>query len=150
MRKHKISIAIFVLLAANGCKPKIAETSTKAEEPNTTTLRDFQKDLSTTSTDIAEDSQQTKEKIMKDMKASLEKMDVDIEKLRVKGRDLVKEAKTRWDRKLSDLETKRNTANEKLAAVEKSTADAWNDLAKGARSAWQELKLSFQDASKEF
>ena len=98
----------------------------------------------------AESSQQTKEEFQKKLEAQLNELDAKIAKLREKGRDLKDEAKANWDRKMADLETKRDAARAKLAEVGHSSAEAWKDVRKGAQSAWDELDKAFRDASREF
>ena len=82
--------------------------------------------------------------------ARLKELDVEIAKLREKGRDLTDQAKTDWDRKMADLEPKRDAARAKLAEVRDSSAEAWKDLRKGAQSAYDDLDKAFRDASREF
>jgi TolA-binding protein len=98
----------------------------------------------------AEFSQQTKEEFLTRLEARLEKLDGEVAALREKGRDLKDEAKADWDRKLADLEAKRDAARTKLAEVKESSAEAWKDVQQGAQSAWDDLEQAFQDASREF
>jgi phytoene dehydrogenase-like protein len=60
------------------------------------------------------------------------------------------EAKANRDRKMADLETKREAMRAKLDEVGRSSAEAWKDVQKGAQSAWDELDKSFREASREF
>ena len=60
------------------------------------------------------------------------------------------DAKANWDRKMAELETKREAARAKLAEVGRASAEAWKDVQKGAQSAWDELDRDFRDASQEF
>ena len=84
------------------------------------------------------------------MEARLKTLDAEIEKLREKGSDLKDEAKVKWERKMADLETKRETARTKLAQVRDSSGEAWKDVQKGAQAAWDDLDKAYQDAAKEF
>ena len=95
-------------------------------------------------------SEQTKEEFQKKLEAQLNELDAKIAKLREKGRDLKDEAKVKWDRKMTELETKREAASAKLAEVGHSSAEAWKDVQKGAQSAWDDLDKAFRDASREF
>ena len=60
------------------------------------------------------------------------------------------DAKANWDRKMVELQTKREAARAKLAEVGRASAEAWKDIQKGAQSAWDELDKAFRDASREF
>lgn len=68
----------------------------------------------------------------------------------VKGEGLAEDAKARWNIRMAELDLKRKAAIEKLGEIESSTARAWSDVERGARSAWEDLKSAFQNASNEF
>jgi hypothetical protein len=82
--------------------------------------------------------------------ARFTKLNAEITKLREKGRELKDQARVNWDRKLADLETKRDAARAKLAEVSTASAEAWKDVQKEAQSAWDELDKAVDDASREF
>jgi predicted phage tail protein len=95
-------------------------------------------------------SQQEKDKLVADMKAKLAVIDANIEQIRVKGKDLASDAKAKWDLKMAAIDEKRKLASERIAEVEESTSKAWDGVAEGATSAWEELSKALQDASNEF
>jgi chromosome segregation ATPase len=95
-------------------------------------------------------SYQTKEEFEQKLDARLKELDAEIAKLREKGGDLKDEAKASREKKVAELETKRDAARARLAEVRKSSAEAWKDVQKGAQSAWDELENAFRDASREF
>jgi TolA-binding protein len=128
-----------------GCDRKPADRA-----PGTVTSEDVHRDTGQAVDTAVEFSQQTKVEFQKNLAAQLQGMDTEIAKLREKGRDLKDEAKTKWDQKLADLETKRDAARAKLAEVGQSSAEAWKDVQNGARSAWDELDKAFREASREF
>ena len=133
------------LLTASGCERKPADRT-----PVKVTSEDVRRDAGQAVNTAAEFSRQTKEEFQKSLDARLKELDTEIVKLREKGHDLKDEAKVNWDRKMADLETKRDAARAKLAEVGRSSADAWKDVRKGAQSAWDELDKAFHDASQEF
>ena len=133
------------LVAVIGCEQKPAGPA-----PNKVTSEDVRRDAGQAFNTAAEFSQQTKEEFQKNLDARLKERDAEIAKLREKGGDLKGEAKANWDRKMADLDTKRETVRAKLAEVGRSNAEAWQDVQKGAQSAWDELDKAFQDASREF
>ena len=118
--------------------------------PNKVTSEDVHRDFGQAIQTAAEVSQQTPEEYQQSLAARLAKLDAEIAKLREKGRDLKDQAKVNWDRKLADLETKRDAARAKLTEVSTASAEAWKDVQKGAQSAWDELDKAFRDASREF
>jgi TolA-binding protein len=133
------------LLTASGCEQKPADRT-----PGQVTSEDVRRDAGQAVKTAAEFSRQTKEEFQKSLDARLKELDAEIAKLRDKGRDLKDQAKADWDRKMADLETKRDAARAKLAEVGDSSAEAWKDVQKGAKSAWDELEKAFHDASREF
>jgi TolA-binding protein len=138
-------LMLAVLFAALGCERNPADRT-----HGKVTSEDVRRDAGQAVETAAEYSQQTKEEFQKKLEAQLTELDAKIAKLREKGRDLKDEAKVKWDRKMTDLEKKREAARAKLAEVGHSSAEAWKDVRKGAQSAWDELDKSFRDASREF
>ncbi len=84
------------------------------------------------------------------LEARLDELDGEIVKLREKCRNLKDQAKAEWDRKIADLETMRDAARAKLAAVLDARAEAWKDIHQGTPSAWDEWDKAFRDASREY
>ena len=133
------------VLTACGCERKPAD-----QPPGKVTSEDVRRDAGRAAETAVEYSQQSKEEFQKKLGARLEELDGKIAKLREKGGDLKSQAKTDWDRKMADLETKREAARAKLAEVSDSSVEAWKDIQQGAQSAWDELDKAFRDASREF
>jgi LPS O-antigen subunit length determinant protein (WzzB/FepE family) len=138
-------LMLAVLFAAQGCEQKPTD-----QTPGKVTSEDVRRDAGQAVNTAVEYSQQTKEEFQKKLDTQLNELDAKIAKLREKGRDLKDEAKANWDRKMAELETKRDAARAKLAEVGHSSAEAWKDVQKGAQSAWDELDKAFRDASQEF
>jgi hypothetical protein len=132
-------------VAVLGCERKSADTT-----PQKVTSEDVRRDAGQAVNTAAEFSQQTKEEFQKSLDARLKELDAEIAKLREKGRDLKDDAKANWERKMADLETKRDAARAKLTEVGHSSAEAWKDVQKGAQSAWDELDNAFREAAREF
>ncbi len=128
-----------------GCEQKPAD-----ETPGAVTSEDVRREAGQAVDAAAEYSEQAKDEFQGRLEARLEELDSEIAALREKGRDLKEEAKADWDRKLADLEAKRDAARAKLTEVGQSSAEAWNDVKQGAQSAWDDLEQAFQDASGEF
>ena len=133
------------LFAAIGCEQKCADRT-----PGKVTSEDMRRDAGQAVKTAGEYSLQAKEEFQNKLEAQLDELDAKISKLREKGRDLKDDAKVQWDQKMSDLEKKREAARAKLTEVGQSSADAWEDVQKGAQSAWDELDKAFRDASQEF
>jgi LPS O-antigen subunit length determinant protein (WzzB/FepE family) len=133
------------LLAVLGCEQKPADRT-----PDKVTSEDVRRDANQAAETAVEFSQQTKEEFQKKLDAQLKQADAEIARLREEGSELKDEAKVDWERKMANLETKRDAARAKLAEVGASSAEAWKDVQKGAQSAWDELDQAFRDASQEF
>jgi TolA-binding protein len=133
------------LLSASGCEQKPAERM-----PGKVTSEDVRRDAAQAVKTAAEFSQQARDEFQKNLDARLKELESEIVKLQEKGRDLKDDAKANWDRKMADLETKRDAARAKLAEVGQSSAEAWKDIQKGAQSAWDELDKAFREAAREF
>ena len=138
------------LLASSGCEQKPAAPMPDKVAPGKVTPEDVRRDAGKAVNTAAEYSQQAKQEFQKKLEGQLNELDAKIAQLREKGRDLKGEAKANWDRKMADLETKRQAARAKLAEVGHSSAEAWKDVQKGAQSAWDELDKAFHEASREF
>ncbi|MFN0197530.1 MAG: hypothetical protein ACKVT0_12365 [Planctomycetaceae bacterium] len=138
-----VIVAGFVAIA--GCGEKTADPT-----PNKVTTEDVRRDVGQAADTAAEYSRQTKEEFQEKLDARLKELDGEIAKLREKGSELKDDAKANWERKMADLETKREAARAKLDEVSHSSAEAWKDIQKGAQSAWDDLDKAFHEASQEF
>lgn len=138
-------LTLFGLLAASGCGQKSAD-----QTPGKITSEDVRRDAGQAVNTAVEFSQQAKDEFQQRLEARLQELDAEIAQLREKGRDLKDQAKADWERKMTDLETKREAARAKLAELDQSSAEAWKDVQQGVQSAWDELEKAFRDASREF
>ncbi len=133
------------LLAATGCEQQSADRT-----PKKVTSEDVRRDAGQAAETAVDYTRQTKEEFQKKLEIRLKEMDAEIAKLREKGRDRKDDAKDKWNRRMTELETRRDAARAKLAEVRDSSDQAWKDVRKGAQSAWDELDKAFHDASREF
>jgi TolA-binding protein len=147
--KHLTVLAASFIIVV-GCNSKSGNPLPSSEKGSAVTVDDIKRDAATTLETTAKFSQQSKDKLLKELKGQMAAMDDSIEKLRLKGDSLASDAKVKWELKMSDLDNKRKAANDKLAEIENSTAEAWGDVEKGALSAWDDLKIALQNASNEF
>ena len=145
MAKAFCVLMLVGFVAVIGCDQKPADRT-----PGKVTSEDVRRDAGQAVNAAAEFSQQTKEEFQKKLEARLNSLDAEIAKLREKGRDLKDESNVNFDRKMADLEVKRDAVRTKLAEVAKASGDAWKDVQKGAQSAWEDLDKAFRDASHEF
>ena len=107
------------LLVVFGCEQRPAD-----QTPETVTSEDVRREANQAAKTAVEFSQQTKEEFQKKLEAQLKQSDADIARLREKGSELQDEAKANWERKMADLETKRDAARVKLGEVGAASAEA--------------------------
>lgn len=145
MLRYFCVVILAGLVAVMGCEQKSAEPT-----PKKVTSEDVRRDAGRAVDTAAEYSQQAKEEFQKSLEARLKTLEAEIARLREKGRDLKDEAKPNWDRKMAELEKKREAARAKLAEVGHSSADAWKDVQKGAQAAWDDLDKAVHEAARKF
>lgn len=150
MRRLLLAGVVTGLCISVGCTETQKETPVSAAKPSVVTREDVDRAAKESQETTAAYSQQNKDKLVKELKDQLATMDENIAKLRVKGEGLAEDAKARWNIRMAELDLKRKAASEKLGEIESSTARAWSDVERGARSAWEDLKSAFQNASNEF
>ncbi|MHB1035244.1 MAG: sll1863 family stress response protein [Pirellulales bacterium] len=131
--------------AALGCEQKPGDPAAKK-----VTSEDVRRDAGQAAKTAVEYSQQSKEEFQKKLEAQLKELDGKIAALRAKGRNLKDKAKTDWDQKMAELQTKREAASAKLTEAGHASAEAWKDVKKGAQSAYDDLDRAFRNASQEF
>ena len=127
MAKAFCVLMLVGFVAVIGCDQKPVDRT-----PGKVTSEDVRRDAGQAVNTAAEFSQQTKEEFQKKLEARLNSLDAEIAKLREKGRDLKDESKVNFDRKMADLEVKRDAVRTKLAEVGKASGDAWKEVQKGA------------------
>ena len=133
------------LFVVSGCDRKPAERT-----PGKVTKEDVRRDAGQALNTASDFANQSKEEFQNKLDARLKELDTEMAALREKGRDLQGDAKADWERKMADLEKKRDAARAKLAEVGQSSAEAWKDVQQGAQSAWEDLDKAFHEASGEF
>ncbi len=142
-----LALGLFTLV---GCDQTQTDSLSKPPPSAPTKSDEVQRNADTMIKKTTTSLQENKDKLLKDLRAQMAIMDADIERLRMQGKDLESDAKTKWDEKMTILDEKRKLANEKLEAIGNSTSEAWSDIEKGVKTAWGDLTKAFQDASKEF
>jgi len=72
------------------------------------------------------------------------------EQLKAKKDQLDAEAKLEAERRIHELETKQESARQKLDELKLAGTDAWADLRTGVENAWSEISSAFESASTHF
>lgn len=143
MRRFVPVVMLAGLFAASGCEQKPAEPKSGKVSPE-----DVRRDAGKAVDTAAEFSQQSQEEFRKKLDSRLKELDAEVTKLREKGNN--HQAKIDWDKKMADLEAKREAAIATLAEVGRSSAEAWKDIQQGAQATWEDLDKAFREASRDF
>ena len=147
MSRYVCLLMLSGCVAVLGCNQKPSDST--APNPKVTS-EDVRRDVDQAAKTAGEFAQQAKEEFVQKLEAQLKALDEEVAKLREKGSELKDEAKASWDKKMAELETKREAAKAKLAEVRESSGEAWKDVQRGAEAACEDLNKSLQDAKREF
>lgn len=145
MHRAITGVLLLGVLTTGGCEQTPRELS-----PDKVTSDDVRRDVGKAVETAAEFSLQAKEDFQHSLEARLKDLDAEIAKLREKGADLKDQAAATFEKKMAELQTKRDAARAKLAEVGQSSAEAWKNVRKGAESAWDDLDKAFREAASEF
>lgn len=154
------------LSAMPGCKPEqpaldkgppaavtpegnAAEAAAR-QEPGDVGAEDVQRETGEAIDASAQYARQQAEQLRRKLQEQIDELDVQIERLKAKGEELKEQAQPEWNRRMAQLEEKRQAAQRKLDAWQKASPEAWQDLKRGASNAWTELEQAYQDASRHF
>lgn len=149
MNRKFVFIGILGSSLLLGCIEK-KEPVSKEKSITPVTIGDVKSDASKAISTATEYTTEGKNKMVQNWKEQMSEMDSQLDDLRKKGEQLAADSKDAWNKKMTTLEAKRKVAEDKITALENSTADAWSDIEKGIAEAWNDFKNAFQDASKEF
>ncbi len=95
-------------------------------------------------------AQQQAAELHRKLQRQIDELDPEIERLKAQGKELTEQAKPEWNRRMAQLEEKRQAAQRKLDAWKKASPDAWHALKGGAAEAWTDLKQSYDEAASHF
>ena len=149
MNRKLAFICIVSITSSSGCYEKGEPVSRETPAPSVT-MGDVKSDASKAMNTASKYSSEQKEKMITKWNEQLSTMDSQMEEMKKKGEQLTADAKDNWNKKMTELESKRRAAKDKVTEMENSTSEAWDDIEKGAAAAWDDLKNAFQDASKDF
>ena len=93
---------------------------------------------------------ETRDAYVRKVKAKLDEWNAEIDKLEAKARQKEAEIKTDYQERIDVLETKREEANDKLAALQSAGDAAWQDLKSGVELAASALGEAVKSARTRF
>jgi hypothetical protein len=91
-----------------------------------------------------------REKYQAKLKANLDKIEAEVKLLAAKAAKAKSDAKVKLDLEVAMLKAQQQVAKARLAALKRSSDDAWGDLKAGAEQAWNDLSKAFSAARKRF
>jgi len=92
----------------------------------------------------------SRDQYLEQFKTRLDEWNAEIDKLEKNARDAQADAKTRYEKQLSELREMRDDAQKRLAEMQAASSEAWDAMAKGAEKAWQAWADAFEDARSKF
>jgi hypothetical protein len=92
----------------------------------------------------------TRDEYVAGLKGRLDRWNTDAGKWEAQARVAHADMKKRYDKQLEMLRERREEALYNLTLVEKASATAWEDLAKGADEAWERMQEAFTTARSHF
>lgn len=129
--------------------PKTLDASVVDQTPATIKPKDVRRDAGPVVERDSDYAKTLKKDFLNKLEAQLDAIDGEIYGLRDKGRKLKDAAKSTWEQKMAELETRKDTARAKLRDLSRANEDTWRDLQYAAQSAYDDLDRAVRDASKE-
>lgn len=162
--KRLLCVALLAGLSASvGCEPgkpdvqvTPPEAATPADSPaapeteREVSAEDVEREAREAFDATSQYAKQQAAELHRKLQQQIDELDPEIEKLKAQGKDLTEQAKPEWNRRMVQLEEKRQAAQRKLDAWKKASPDAWQALQSGASEAWTDLKQSYDDAASHF
>lgn len=84
------------------------------------------------------------------LKAQLDEWSADIDVLEARARKVDADLRVKLNEQLAILRSRRDDAKARLAEIQGSAGDAWQELRKGGDDAWESIRRAFAEARKKF
>ena len=84
------------------------------------------------------------------MKGQLDEWNAEIDKLQAQAEQKKGDAKLAYEQQINSLRQQRDDAQARLAGLQDSTGEAWEQLKAGVDEAWSSLKVSVERAASAF
>lgn len=114
------------------------------------TSEDVKKETKEAYATAVEYSKQQRDEFQRKMQAKLDEYRKRIYELQIEAEEMSAQVKANMNRRLEDLEAKREAAEEKLEQLKSSSAKAWAEIKEGLDKAVKDLDQAYQDASSQF
>jgi uncharacterized coiled-coil DUF342 family protein len=91
-----------------------------------------------------------KKSFLQNLSAQLQEWDKDIDKLMSEADKAAAGARAQLLKQIDELRAQRLVAQKKLAELESTSGEAWDEFRAGAEKSWTELKGAFKSAMSKF
>jgi len=95
-------------------------------------------------------TKQQKEEFQRKVQAKLDEYRKRIYELQVEAEEMSAQMKANMNRRIKDLEAKREAAEEKLTQLESASGKAWAEIKEGLDQAVKDLGQAYEDARSQF
>ena len=151
-----IAAILTTTIACNANEPAVNKTPPAApaieppeNEPEPkATAQDVEREAREAFDTTSQYAQQSAAELRRQLQEQIDALEPEIERLKAQGKDLKEQAKPEWNRRMAQLEEKRQAAQRKLEAWKSASPEAWKELKSGATQAWQDLKQSLDEAKR--
>jgi uncharacterized coiled-coil DUF342 family protein len=92
----------------------------------------------------------SKEAYLEKLKAKLDEWNAQIDKLKAKAAQSKADAKIEIEKRVGDLETRRQEVENKIQQLVQASGSAWKDLKGGVQRAWDKLDEAVKSATAKF
>ena len=142
-------LALSVLLSLAGCgkEEKPVAASTNAPMGNVDKFKEQARNAVTTTKDYLA---QQRGRWQKSYSDKLYEFDKELADLKARSSQAGDKARSEWNKALSQLEQKKESAAQKLEQFKNASADRWQELKTNAETAFADLEKSFKDTFSRF
>ena len=140
-------LSLMLSMAGCGKEPKTVAASTNAPTGNVDKLKEQARNAVTTTRDYLA---QRKSRWQKSYSDKLSEFDKQLADLKSKSARAGDKARSEWNKALSQLEQKKESAAQKLEQLKNAGAGRWQELKTNAETAFADLEKSFKDTFSRF
>ncbi len=92
----------------------------------------------------------TKEAYLEKLKAKMAEWQAEIDKLKAKAQQSKADAKIELEKRVGDLETRRQEVEKKMQELREASGSAWENIKAGAQRAYDNLDQAVRSAKEKF
>lgn len=140
-------VALLMLLI--GLTVQADDKAVSAKEPGKVTASEVKKETVEAVEAAGAYADEKKDEFTKRMKSNIDELDREMNELKKETETASKEAKATANKRILEIQKKRDAMVKKYEALEKSSDKAWKKMKTGLEKAWGEVKSAYSDAKTE-